>query len=132
MMHKKTRWLALLVIACALTLSVGDASAAICGFPFIIASGAAPAPSGWAYVVLFVPAPPFGFAGIGGVTQANAHGVSCKDDWRHATIGPAPPNFEAIWAPFPAAPACSAPGCAGPAFCTPPAGPGATFCLTFG
>lgn len=116
-----------LLMAAAVSLAGDVAWAGICGFPGLIGNGAVA--GGTSYVILFAVAPPFGWSGTGTVPIAGVLGTPCREQWRDALLGPAPPNFQAIWSAAPAA--CAAGGCVGPAVCTAPGGGGATLCSSF-
>jgi hypothetical protein len=131
-MFRMRRFIGLLLVLAVASLGAGELRAAICGFPLIVGAGAAVAPIGTGWVLLFFPFPPFAAGGIGAVPLDTAFGLACEELWVDSTLGPAPPNFNAVWGPAPPNPAsCALPGCGPFAVCGFPPPAGATFCEAF-
>lgn len=112
-----------LVVVVATFASAAPVGAAECGFPGAVGVGTFGGGTG--YVVLFSVTAPFAFTGVGAAPLATPAGDACMDIWRDSTLGPAPPNFNAVWAAGPAP--CAAATCSiVPTVCSP-----VTFCVAF-
>ena len=121
-MFKRMRTRLFLVVVVATFASAGPVSASVCGFPGAIVSSTFGGGTG--YVILYSIAPPFAFSGVGAAPLGTPAGDACMDLWRDSTLGPAPPNYNAVYAAAP--PSCSSSFCSAPtAACA------ATICLTF-
>ena len=125
MPHRRRNVIGLFSAAVAVAfLGVGQANAAHCGFATIVAAGAAGGGTG--FVLLYEAGPPFAYTGGGAVTLGTAMGDACMDLWRDSTMGPPPPNFNAIFGTGSASCLSAVCDASTPSICSP-----VTFCMAF-
>jgi hypothetical protein len=104
---------ALAGVAAVILSNPSELRAAGCGFAGM--TGAGTLAGGTGFVLLFSPVSPFPATALGSIGLGTATGDACMDIWRDSTLGPAPPNFNAVYSPAP--PACAAAACTTPAIC---------------